>query len=147
MIYRNFGILIGYIIFFTAIYLLAAEYIPSSGSKGEILVFRRGTKNILRRNDIENPNSNDISHGVIDSSHEAENSAAIQRHSNVFHWRNVCYDVQIKDETRRILDQVDGWVKPGTLTALMVSLLHNFWTIPFSNSRLGCNRCRKNDAS
>jgi ATP-binding cassette, subfamily G (WHITE), member 2, PDR len=32
---------------------------------------------------------------------------------------NVCYDVDIKGETRRILDHVDGWVKPGTLTALM----------------------------
>jgi len=27
--------------------------------------------------------------------------------------------VKIKSETRRILDNVDGWVKPGTLTALM----------------------------
>lgn len=32
------------------------------------------------------------------------------------------YDIKIKGEARRILDHVDGWVKPGTLTALMVSL-------------------------
>jgi len=32
---------------------------------------------------------------------------------------NVCFDVKIKSENRRILDHVDGWVKPGTLTALM----------------------------
>jgi ABC-type multidrug transport system ATPase subunit len=31
----------------------------------------------------------------------------------------VCYDIKIKKKTRRLLDQVDGWVKPGTLTALM----------------------------
>jgi len=31
----------------------------------------------------------------------------------------VCYDIKIKSETRRILDHVDGWVKPGTLTGLM----------------------------
>lgn len=31
----------------------------------------------------------------------------------------MCYDIKIKSETRRILDHVDGWVKPGTLTALM----------------------------
>ncbi|CAL9735807.1 pleiotropic ABC efflux transporter of multiple drugs [Monosporozyma servazzii] len=36
-----------------------------------------------------------------------------------FHWRDVCYDINIKNETRRILSNVDGWVKPGTLTALM----------------------------
>ena len=31
----------------------------------------------------------------------------------------MCFDVKIKSENRRILDHVDGWVKPGTLTALM----------------------------
>jgi ATP-binding cassette, subfamily G (WHITE), member 2, PDR len=34
-------------------------------------------------------------------------------------WHDVVYDIKIKSETRRILDHVDGWVKPGTLTALM----------------------------
>ena len=29
------------------------------------------------------------------------------------------YDIKIKKEPRRLLDDVDGWVKPGTLTALM----------------------------
>ncbi|CCK69552.1 ATP-binding cassette multidrug transporter PDR15 KNAG_0C04500 [Huiozyma naganishii CBS 8797] len=37
----------------------------------------------------------------------------------IFHWRDLCYDVKIKNGTRRILSNVDGWVKPGTLTALM----------------------------
>jgi ABC-type multidrug transport system permease subunit len=123
IICRNFGILVGYIVFFTAVYFLAAEYISSSRSKGEILLFRRGMdkRNISRPDDIENPNSNNIGHGVIESLSEGETSVAIQRQTAVFHWKNVCYDVQIKDETRRILDRVDGWVKPGTLTALMVS--------------------------
>jgi ATP-binding cassette subfamily G (WHITE) protein 2 (PDR) len=32
----------------------------------------------------------------------------------------LCYDIKIKkDETRRILDNVDGWVRLGALTALM----------------------------
>ena len=39
--------------------------------------------------------------------------------TDIFHWRGVCYDVQIGKETRRILSNVDGWIKPGTLTALM----------------------------
>lgn len=39
----------------------------------------------------------------------------------VFHWQNLCYDIKIKGQPRRILDNVDGWVKPGTCTALMVS--------------------------
>ncbi|OHE91114.1 ABC-2 type transporter [Colletotrichum orchidophilum] len=44
----------------------------------------------------------------------------IDRQTAIFHWRNVCYDVKAKkNETKRILDCVDGWCEPGTLTALM----------------------------
>lgn len=40
---------------------------------------------------------------------------------DIFHWKQVCYDVKVKGGTRRILSEVDGWVRPGTLTALMGS--------------------------
>lgn len=47
-------------------------------------------------------------------------SDTIQRQTAIFSWRNVCYDIKIKrGEEKRILDHVDGWVKPGTLTALV----------------------------
>lgn len=46
---------------------------------------------------------------------------SIEKQTAIFHWEDVCYDIKIKSETRQILDRVDGWVKPGTLTALMVS--------------------------
>ena len=46
--------------------------------------------------------------------------AAIQKQTAVFHWDGVNYDIKIKGEPRKLLDDVDGWVKPGTLTALMV---------------------------
>jgi ABC-type multidrug transport system ATPase subunit len=45
--------------------------------------------------------------------------AAIQPQTDVFTWRDVSYDIEIKGEPRRLLDHVSGWVKPGTLTALM----------------------------
>ena len=38
---------------------------------------------------------------------------------DIFTWRDVTYDIEIKGEPRRLLDHVSGWVKPGTLTALM----------------------------
>lgn len=31
----------------------------------------------------------------------------------------MCYDIKVKEGHRRLLDHVSGWVKPGTLTALM----------------------------
>ena len=37
----------------------------------------------------------------------------------IFFWRDLTYQVKIKKEDRVILDHVDGWVKPGQITALM----------------------------
>jgi hypothetical protein len=58
-------------------------------------------------------------------------SGTIQKQTSIFQWKNICYDIQIKKEERRILDRVDGWVKPGTLTALMVSSTCHSSRLPF----------------
>ena len=52
--------------------------------------------------------------------HEKQGVASIHRQTKIFHWKDVVYDIKIKGKPRRLLDHVDGWVKPGTLTALMV---------------------------
>ncbi|KAL1835196.1 hypothetical protein VTK73DRAFT_6026 [Phialemonium thermophilum] len=45
---------------------------------------------------------------------------AIPPQRDVFTWRDVVYDIEVRGgQRRRLLDQVSGWVKPGTLTALM----------------------------
>lgn len=54
-----------------------------------------------------------------DEVNEEINKFKISESKAIFHWRDLCYDIKIKGETRRILNNVDGWVKPGTLTALM----------------------------
>lgn len=39
--------------------------------------------------------------------------------NDIFMWQNVEYVVPYQGEQRKLLDKVDGWVLPGTLTALM----------------------------
>lgn len=117
--WRNFGVLIAFIVLFTGLHLLATEYIASERSKGEVLVFTRsGLKRPQQKNDAEAVGDNRPTQAMSDDSGGATDMNA---QASVFHWKDVCYDVKIKTETRRILDHVDGWVKPGTLTALMVS--------------------------
>ena len=43
----------------------------------------------------------------------------LEVHAATFVWDNLCYDVKIKGGSRRLLDNVEGWVGPGALTALM----------------------------
>ena len=58
---------------------------------------------------------------TVETSEKTQDDAvgAIPAQKDIFTWRNVVYDIQIKGEPRRLLDHVSGWVKPGTLTALM----------------------------
>ncbi|CAK7567123.1 MAG: Multidrug resistance protein [Sporothrix epigloea] len=133
--WRNFGIIIVFIIGFLMTYMVAAELVSEKKSKGEVLVFRRGHKLVsFKESHKEDPESGTRVSGpsVIAASDPTTNGldeksgsdkdggvAFLQRQTSVFHWQDVCYNVKIKKEDRRILDHVDGWVKPGTLTALM----------------------------
>ena len=86
------------------------------------MLFRRGKK-ISNKTDEESlvcTNTKDISDGV-EKACEVKTLDRIQKSNAVFHWDGISYDIKMKDKTRRLLDEVDGWVKPGTLTALMVS--------------------------
>ncbi|KAJ5131211.1 CDR ABC transporter [Penicillium bovifimosum] len=121
--WRNLGIMLGFMVFFMGTYLIGTEYISESKSKGEVLLFRRGLapkKTGTSEDDVEQTQPVSLAEKKDGSSSDDEGtSAAIQRQTAIFQWQDVCYDINIKKEERRILDHVDGWVKPGTCTALM----------------------------
>ncbi|ODV71388.1 uncharacterized protein CYBJADRAFT_169435 [Cyberlindnera jadinii NRRL Y-1542] len=118
--WRNVGIVIGFMIFFLAGYMFFSEYNESAQQKGEILLFQRSTLRKLKKdkalNDIEAGKERDI---TLEPEEEDVNVDAIQAGTDIFHWRDVHYTIKIQSEYREILSGVDGWVKPGTLTALM----------------------------
>ncbi|CRK28371.1 hypothetical protein BN1708_015224, partial [Verticillium longisporum] len=124
--WRNFGILIAFMLGFLVIYMVAAEFVSEKKSKGEVLVFRRGYKpSAFNEKHAQDDPEDMVRVGPVTTPERArvtekgQDAGFIQRQTSIFHWNNVCYEVKIKKETRRILDNVDGWVKPGTLTALM----------------------------
>ncbi|KAM0244289.1 hypothetical protein ACHAP5_006405 [Fusarium lateritium] len=125
--WRNFGIVIAWIIFFTFTYMVAAELVSEKKSKGEVLVYRRGHKPAAVANAEKKHSDPEAAMAHIGPVVTAERTRSrtngtggmLQEQTSVFQWHDVCYEVKIKDETRKILDHVDGWVKPGTLTALM----------------------------
>ncbi|KAF5673927.1 ABC transporter CDR4 [Fusarium circinatum] len=118
-LWRNYGILIAFIIFFTFTYLFSAEYFASEASKGEILVFRKAQKPRRKWTSDEEAVNSELQTPRATSDDTVDTSTEKPPSSSTFCWRNVCYDVQVKGETRRILSDVNGWVQPGKLTALM----------------------------
>lgn len=124
--WRNFGIVIAFTIFFLVCYMIAAELVSEKKSKGEVLVYRRGHKPAAAKEAEKRHNDPEAAMANIGPIVTAERSRGqgkeggiLQQQTSVFQWHDVCYEVKIKSETRKILDHVDGWVKPGTLTALM----------------------------
>lgn len=121
-LWRNFGILLGFLCGFMIIYHAATEFNSSTSSKAEALVFLRGHLPAQLREDEKKPSDEEkveMPEAALDESEKpsAKNAATAQQ--NVFSWSDVVYDIEIKGEPRRLLDNVSGWVKPGTLTALM----------------------------
>lgn len=121
-VWRNLGILIGFWIFFTVIYLVATELNSATSSKAEFLVFRRGHVPPHMRGLDKKPQGDAGTSNVAVAHRSAESekdASALPKQHSIFTWRNVCYDIPVKGGQRRLLDNVSGWVKPGTLTALM----------------------------
>lgn len=120
--WRNFGILIAIMLGLCTAYLIAAELVSAKKSKGEVLVFRRGdpAAGFTKTSGDDAEAAAPQKAGVLKNpANEKIISDIIQQQTAIFSWKDVCYDIKIKGQSRRILDHVDGWVKPGTLTALM----------------------------
>ena len=121
-LWRNLGILIAMTIGFCGVYLVAAEYVSAQRSKGEVLLFRRGhvpapkVKDDEEEAPIGRPKTQDLVASKTISAGEAPPS--IEKQTAIFHWEGVNYDIKVKGGTRRLLSDCDGWVKPGTLTAV-----------------------------
>jgi hypothetical protein len=117
--WRNYGILIAFFVFFNAFYLAATEFRSGTESKAETLIFRpRNVPKYLLNDDSESNGTENVAVASQEESSEGDVHLADQQ--DVFHWKNLCYDIPVKEGTRRLLDNVNGWVKPRTLTALMV---------------------------
>jgi ATP-binding cassette subfamily G (WHITE) protein 2 (PDR) len=139
--WRNFGILIVITVALFIAHLYMSEVVASERSKGEVLVFRRSKMAKSKRRGIDEESGSNSAHQREKSSGNEKSTPEVQKQESIFHWEGVNYEVQIKGETRTILDSVDGWIKPGTLTALMVGVGHWFYLNNTDDSKLGSFRC------
>jgi hypothetical protein len=105
------GIIIALMAFGCTVYLMATEFISAKKSKGEVLLFRRGAVPAFApKPDAES--QVDGQEVVLARTKTIPDApASIQKQTAIFHWDGVNYDIKIKKEPRRLLDDVDGWVK------------------------------------
>ncbi|KAK7207385.1 ABC-2 type transporter-domain-containing protein [Myxozyma melibiosi] len=123
--WRNFGIVLAYFILFFVLSAIGSEITSPRGMVGDVLVFRRGhmpgdeEKKQARLTD-NSSSANSKNESSSDSSQEGKNKQDDLAMTEIFSWQHVDYTVTLPNgEDRQLLCDVQGYTKPGTLTALM----------------------------
>ncbi|MCJ1447807.1 MAG: hypothetical protein MMC23_008319 [Stictis urceolatum] len=125
-LWRNFGIIWAWWALFVAITIIfTSRWKDTSSSSGALLIPREKAKKHARAvKDVESQVSEKTSRNTSSSdlSGDTKNiDEHLIRNTSVFTWKNLSYTVNTPAGERILLDNVQGWVKPGQLGALMGS--------------------------
>jgi ATP-binding cassette subfamily G (WHITE) protein 2 (SNQ2) len=113
-IWRNFGILIGFFVFFMLCQIFAIEFLKLGAKHASILVFQKEDKELKKLNDRLAERKDAFRRGELE-----QDLSALKQKDVPFTWEGLNYTVPVPGGHRQLLDNVYGYVKPGTLTALM----------------------------
>jgi ABC-type multidrug transport system ATPase subunit/ABC-type multidrug transport system permease subunit len=132
-IWRNFGILWAFWVLFVAITIYStSNWKSQSGNSGFLLIPREkakeNTKHLTQDEESQTAIANPVTEEkapIQSSGSSSEGTMAMEeqlvRNTSVFTWKNLSYTVKTPSGDRVLLDNVQGWVKPGMLGALMGS--------------------------
>ena len=109
-------------LFFGCLYVLAAEYVKMYPPRSDVLLFQRGHVPPHTRGEDEEavPTSK-----IADTKSQGPALAigtdvlGSTQGANLV-WSGLTYEIKVDKKEKLILNHIDGWVKPNTLTALMV---------------------------
>ncbi|KAJ6049546.1 uncharacterized protein N7446_007126 [Penicillium canescens] len=129
-LWRNLGIIIGWLIFFIALTMLGMELQRPNKGGSSVTVFKRdeapkAVQDAIEHSgqpaDEESAEKKDISFDTNgDESKDSGNKVhGISKNTSIFTWQDVNYTIPYKSGERQLLKDVQGYVKPGRLTALM----------------------------
>ncbi|XHF96820.1 hypothetical protein AWENTII_000437 [Aspergillus wentii] len=125
--WRNFGVVIAFTVLYLLVTIWAAEFLSFVGGGGGALVFKKSkrSKQIATQNkgnDEEKVQSTGdnaaVSRGDSPSG-SPETFNRISSSERIFTWSNVEYTVPYGNGTRKLLNGVNGYAKPGLMIALM----------------------------
>lgn len=135
-LWRNFGIICAFFIFFVALTALGMELQKPNKGGGAITIYKRGQvpRSIEESietggesNDLEKNKGSDLS-ASEESDKEKNNSSGsesdeptgdVAKNETIFTWQDVNYIIPYQGDERKLLQNVSGYVRPGRLTALM----------------------------
>ncbi|KAF2774532.1 ABC transporter [Teratosphaeria nubilosa] len=126
--WRDFGIVWAYWALFVALTIFfTGRWNQASGNSGFLVIPREKAHKVehIVKNDEEAQQKSILpastsSEGASDEKKDNVDEQLI-RNTSIFTWKNLTYTVKTPHGDRVLLDNVQGWVKPGMLGALMGS--------------------------
>ncbi|POS84022.1 hypothetical protein EPUL_005262, partial [Erysiphe pulchra] len=116
-IWKIFGLLIAITIIFFIAYLIFGEYIVWGAGGNSATVFQRPNKERDRLNKTLKQKRDKRRSAKADSINN-EKGISIKSKA-ILTWEDLCYDVPTPSGKLRLLNNIYGYVQPGSLTALM----------------------------
>ena len=118
--WRNFGMLLCFVFVFLSLYFIVVELNSKPPVVAEFLVFRKAHKpKYLEATSGDDREASVSSSGAsTEPIYEEVNPSTVQQGAIVT-WHNIDYIIQVKGQGKRLLDNISGFVEPGSLTALM----------------------------
>ncbi|CAG8198303.1 unnamed protein product [Penicillium salamii] len=128
-LWRNFGIICAWWVFYLCVNIVGMNTWRDGSDKGSQLLIPRerlASHQTKANCDEESQYSSESEKlQAVSSNQPSTNPALLEQqlapNSSVFTWKNLSYTVKTPSGPQLLLDNVQGWVKPGTLTALMGS--------------------------
>jgi ABC-type transport system involved in cytochrome bd biosynthesis fused ATPase/permease subunit len=126
-IWRNFGIIWAFWFLFVVLTIIATSNWKASGGKSGFLLVPREKAKTSKHNLSNDEESQAVQEkAAVNSSNTSSSDDTkvddqLIRNTSVFTWKNLSYTVKTPSGDRVLLDNVQGWVKPGMLGALMGS--------------------------
>ncbi|KAG6841566.1 hypothetical protein C0991_009601 [Blastosporella zonata] len=121
---RNFLVLLGFLLAFQLTQILVLEFYPQFGHNLSINIFVKETEETKKRNAVLKERklrrAEELEKGANqDKDATKHEKVVIKADQKTFTWENLNYHVPGPNGPIRLLHDVFGYVRPGTLTALM----------------------------
>ncbi|KAN0100123.1 ABC-2 type transporter domain containing protein [Tylopilus felleus] len=120
---RNLVVLVAFLVFFVFTQVVVIEYFSPKMIGGSVYVYAKEDKETKDLNEILHERKGRRHEKLDDDKSQKqsrdEDQVNLQAHRRAFTWENLTYHVPVPGGTRRLLHDVCGYVKPGTLTALV----------------------------
>jgi ATP-binding cassette subfamily G (WHITE) protein 2 (SNQ2) len=132
-LWRNIGIIIGFWIFFVIVTAVGMEFQKPNAGGGAVTIFKRGEepKFVAKALNGGKDGVADEEKGQIDGNDPATTAhqepadsggdqvKGVAANETIFTFQNVSYTIPYEKGQKKLLQNVNGYVKPGNLTALM----------------------------